>query len=138
MRRLISFVLLISILLLPAISAAVEESDLPPESAPRSETDFLDERVETVVFSGYINSKEITVVADVMGAVFNLCKEKTDEYCSEEQGVLVVGGYESGKVINLIKKLDNASDNQVFVHIYLSKEPYYAGAKRIVDIKLSH
>jgi hypothetical protein len=135
MKRLImSGIVAILLLVMPSIASTLEEEDLPSESAPSANI----VHVETVTFTGYVNSKDVTIVADMLAAVYNFCRERDEEFCSDEQGVLVVSASEEGRVVDLIKKMDTAVDEEAMVLVYLSRRPYYGGIRRIMDVRIDY
>lgn len=134
--------LFVTLLLIPILSLAqgIEERDLPLEKAPpRTDKEFQELRKDSIVFNGYINQTEVTVIpnAEVMGAVYYLCREKKEDLCADEQGVLFISGADSGHQVELIKKLDDAALNQTLLQFYLTHEKEYGGARRIIDINNS-
>jgi len=135
MRRLIVVILLIIGMAIPMNLAAYEELDLPYESVQSEGNNRVR---DAIVFNGYVNSKEVTVVANVLGCVYNLCSERVDDFCSDEQGVLVISAADTGPIVDLVKKMDDAVDSQAMVQVYLTKRPYLSGVRRIVDVKLDY
>lgn len=114
--------------------ADIEESDLPPEvdTRPIPKSEEIGE--PTIVFEGYVNSRDVAVVANVMGCVYYFCRERQEGFCSDQEGVLIITGAETGREPELLKELDIALENQARLLIRLSSEGYYLGIRKIVDI----
>lgn len=127
-----------SIILSPMVSKTqtIEEKDLPHESDSRPVPD-QDKKVEpSIVFEGYVNSRDVTIVANVMGCVYYFCKEAKNDFCSDVEGVLIVSGAETGRVPEILKELDQALENQEKLMVKLSENGYYSGIRKIMDIRL--
>lgn len=128
---------LIIFILIPLISSAIEERDLPFETAPPiPESERIEE--PSIIFEGYANSRDVTIIGGVMSCVYYFCKKVEPDFCSDMEGVLVVTGAETGKIPEIIKALDVALSDQNKIMIKLSQSKYISGVRRIIDVKSSN
>lgn len=135
-RTLFFIVMLAGLLLIPAVSAPIEESTLGPEIASRPDPKADIGEEPTMLFHGYANSKDVTVVGGVIGCVYYFCSKPGTDFCSDQEGILVVSGADSGKEPEMLKKLDVALENNNEVIIKLALENPLMGVKKILDVKL--
>lgn len=125
------FLLLISAGL---FASPYEEKDLPSEVGKPPVGVQMEEPV--ITFEGYLNSKDVSIFGGVMSCVFYFCKMAEEGFCSDEEGVLLVTGAETGKIPEMLKILDAASGNEKKLLIKLSDINYFAGIRKIVEIKM--
>lgn len=135
MKNLIMFVSILMVFGFSALAYSQEEKDLPPEMAPPAKM-VQNEIVPSIVFTGYVNSKDVSIIAGVIGAVYNLCAEPVKEFCSDEQGILVVGPENTGKIPEMLKLLDEVIEKGAHVEVRLTQAKFFGGARRIMDVKV--
>lgn len=139
MKKILFFIILFSLILIPfALNAAGEsyiERDLPNESALLSKGEAQNTG-PTLEFTGYLNSMDVTTIGGVVARVYYFCGSEKNGFCSDEEGILVVSGADTGKILAILKALNGALENRLRLTVWLSGTRNIAGVKEIVDIKL--
>lgn len=87
-------------------------------------------------FQGFANSRDVIIIGGVMGVTYYFCKEQKSEFCSDNEGILIVSGSETGKVPDMLKLLDEAIKNDEMVIVTFSSADQIFGVFEILDVKL--
>lgn len=127
---------LVVFLILPLVALAFDEKNLPSERQEKPK--LAQAKEETVTFHGYANSRDVTLVGGIMGCVYYFCKEAKKDFCSDTEGILMVSGSDTGKIPEMLKALDVALEKKNHISITLTKDPYFSGIRRILDISTSY
>ncbi len=136
MKKLILNIIMITLVLfLAAPASAIQEVDLPQEKG-QGPVVVPDTPDTYVIYDGYANSSDVTIVGGVMGVMYYFCKQHSPEFCSDQEGVLLVSGGDTGKIPGILKLLDELMGGNTKVVVKLSKTKNFSGVPIIIDAQI--
>lgn len=114
-----------------ASSAEIEERELPHEIDMRPQPKI--EEAKEITFEGYVNSRNAIAIAEETGYVYNLCEEKLDTFCGDEQGLVTTADKNAEEIIEILNEaLKNGSKVRVkFLNTY-----FYGSQRKIIHVEI--
>ena len=136
MKKIIWLFVLLGLVITPVTANAYEENGLKPEVASGPDPDLKNYVEKYSIFQGYTNSKDVTIVGGVLGAVYYFCAKEAEGFCSDMEGIIIVSGADTGKEPEMLQKLDVSLDEKRAVAIKLSEGNKFMGVKKLLDVQL--
>ena len=136
MKKVIFLFATITLIAAPISASAIEESDLPPEHGTPQQMEESGAAKASHTIQAFANTKNVIMIGSVMGVTYHFCKEPQKEFCSDNEGILVVSGSDTGRIPRILRTLDKAIETKEKVVVKLSPEDKFLGVMEILDVEL--